>query len=241
MINSFLKNITIILILIFLLLPPLFGKSSEYYIKFEINSTDELQLLSNLISVANVDGKTVYAFANEDQLLRFNQLNYEFELLSAPSERTTVRMSDTSDVVRAWDSYPTYGAYVDMMNQFALDYPTLCVIENIGTTINGRALLYAKISDNVSIEENEPEVMYTSTMHGNETVGFILNLRLIDYLLTNYGIDSLATRLVDSCEIWINPNANPDGTYFYGDHTVVGARRFNANSIDLNRNFPDPL
>ncbi|MCP4581006.1 MAG: hypothetical protein GY839_05270, partial [candidate division Zixibacteria bacterium] len=47
--------------------------------------------------------------------------------------------------------------------------------------------------------------------------------------------------LVDSCEIWINPNANPDGTYFYGDHTVVGARRFNANSIDLNRNFPDPL
>jgi carboxypeptidase D len=39
-------------------------------------------------------------------------------------------------------------------------------------------------------DEYEPEFMYTSTMHGDETVGYVLMLRLIDYLLTNYGNQS---------------------------------------------------
>lgn len=233
------KHIVITLLIILLSLSSLFGKNSEYYLKFDIDSVDELQSLSKKISIANVKGKTVYAFANDNQLLQLDQSKYRYEILPAPGERTTVRMSGTPDDVRAWDSYPTYTAYVDMMNQFAIDYPAICTIEDIGSTIYGRSLLYAKISDNVLIEEDEPEVMYTSSMHGNETVGYILTLRLIDYLLSNYGTDSLATRLIDSCEIWINPLANPDGAYYYGDHTISGARRFNANGVDLNRNFPD--
>ncbi|HHI02711.1 MAG TPA: hypothetical protein ENL22_04245 [candidate division Zixibacteria bacterium] len=235
-----LKNLAIMILIFLIPLSSLYGKSSENYLKFYIGSADELQSLTNIISVADVKGLTVYAFANDYQLLRLEKSGYEYELLPSPGDRAVLRMSDTPDDIRAWDSYPTYTAYVDMMNQFAADYPSLCVVENIGTTVNGRALLYAKISDNVSVEEDEPEVMYTSTMHGNETVGYILSLRLIDYLLSNYGTDSLVTRLVDSCEIWINPIANPDGTYYYGDHTVSGARRFNANGVDLNRNFPDP-
>ncbi len=233
------KIVAIILLISLLFLSSLFGKNSEYYLKFDISSTDEIQLLTNIVSIVNVNGLTVYAFANDNQLHQLEILEYEYELLTAPGASVDIRMSDTLDYVRAWDSYPTYTAYVAMMNQFAIDYPNLCVIENIGTTINGRSLLYAKISDNILAEEDEPEVMYTSTMHGNETVGYILTLRLIDYLLSNYGIDSLATRLVDSCEIWINPNANPDGSYYSGDHTIFGARRFNANGVDLNRNFPD--
>jgi len=101
-------------------------------------------------------------------------------------------------------------------------------------------LLFAKISDNVNVEEDEPEVMYTSTMHGDETTGYVLMLRLIDSLLSTYGSDSLVTRLVDSCEIWINPLANPDGTYYGGNSSVYSARRYNANNVDLNRNYPDP-
>lgn len=234
------KNFIIIVLIALLISSSLFGENIEYYLKFDIDSTDNLQALTNIVSIADVKGLTVYAFANENQLLELDKSGHEYELLPAPGDRIAVRMSGTSDAIRAWDTYPTYTAYVDMMNQFAIDYPALCIIEDIGPTTNGRSLLYAKISDNVSAEEDEPEVMYTSTMHGNETAGYILSLRLIDYLLSNYGTDSLATRLVDSCEIWINPNANPDGTYYYGNHTVSGARRFNANGIDLNRNFPDP-
>ncbi|MBA7590890.1 hypothetical protein ES708_33032 [subsurface metagenome] len=97
-----------------------------------------------------------------------------------------------------------------------------------------------KISDNVSEFENEPETFLTSTMHGNETGGYILMLRLIDYLLENYSSQTRVTSLIDSLQIWINPLANPDGTYAGGSHTISGATRRNANSVDLNRNFPDP-
>jgi hypothetical protein len=47
-------------------------------------------------------------------------------------------------------------------------------------------------------------------------------------------------QLVDNLEIWINPLANPDGTYRSGN-TIVSPVRSNANGFDLNRNFPDPL
>jgi hypothetical protein len=71
-------------------------------------------------------------------------------------------------------------------------------------------------------------------------------LRLIHELLEGYGVDPRRTALVDDLEIWINPNANPDGTYFGNDDSVAGAIRSfttpggNATGIDPNRNFPDP-
>jgi hypothetical protein len=55
----------------------------------------------------------------------------------------------------------------------------------------------------------------------------------------------MATSLVDETELWINPLANPDGTYFGGDDTVADAIRYYATSdgadskINPNRNFPD--
>lgn len=104
----------------------------------------------------------------------------------------------------------------------------------------GRQLLATKISDNIGVRENEPQVLYTSSIHGDETTGYILTLRLIDYLLSNYGTDPKVTNIVDNIEIWINPLANPDGTYYGGNSTVNNAIRYNANWVDMNRNYPDP-
>jgi hypothetical protein len=65
-------------------------------------------------------------------------------------------------------------------------------------------------------------------------------LHLIDHLLLNYGTDPELTDLVNSTEIFINPLSNPDGTFRGGNNSVYGAVRYNANNVDLNRNFPDP-
>jgi len=113
-------------------------------------------------------------------------------------------------------------------------------LDTIGYSEEDRKILFVKISDNVNEKEPEPEFMFTATMHGNETAGFVLMLRYIDYLLKNYEIDSLVTRLVDEIEIWINPLSNPDGLYAGGNHTISGAIRYNTYGVDLNRNFPDP-
>ena len=89
-------------------------------------------------------------------------------------------------------------------------------------------------------EEAEPQFLYTSSIHGDETTGYVLMLHLIDYLLSGYGTDPTITNLINTTEIFINPLSNPDGTYHGGNNSVSGAVRYNANSIDLNRNFPDP-
>jgi len=105
-------------------------------------------------------------------------------------------------------------------------------------------LLAVIISANPGLQEDEPEVLLTSTIHGDETTGYVLTLRLIDHLLSGYGSNNDITDLVDSTEIWINPLANPDGTFRGGDDTVTGAIRFyttttgGSTGVDGNRNFP---
>ena len=141
--------------------------------------------------------------------------------------------------VADWNVYPTYPQYDSLMHAFATTYPDLCRLDTIGYSYQGRLLLALKISDNVQEDEDEPEFFYTSTMHGDETGGYVMLLHLIDSLLSGYGQGGQIQRLVDSLEIWINPLANPDGTYHGGDNTVSDAVRYNAESIDLNRNYPD--
>ena len=216
------------------------AKPNEYYFRFTIDSKVEILKLTKIISIDNVKGDTVYAYANESEMNRFQGLGYSYEILPAPSTLFQPRMTDDKDLVLDWDYYPTYSAYLTLMYAFEDDYPSLCEMHNIGYTVQGRRLLFAKISANVSVEESEPELMYSSTIHGDETTGYILMLHLIDYLLSNYGVDPDITYLLDHTEIWINPNANPDGTYAGGNNTVWDATRSNANGIDMNRNFPDP-
>ncbi|MDD4847397.1 MAG: M14 family zinc carboxypeptidase, partial [Bacteroidales bacterium] len=88
-------------------------------------------------------------------------------------------------------------------------------------------------------EEAEPQVLYTSSIHGDEVTGYVLMLRFIDYLLSHYGNDTEITDLLDHLEIWICPLANPDGTFHDGNNSVNGATRANAHGVDLNRNFKD--
>ena len=145
------------------------------------------------------------------------------------------------DEALTFQKYPTYPQYLEMMQGFARDYPAICRLDTFGTSMEGRLLLALKISDHVQQDEAEAQFLYTSTMHGNELVGYVLLLRLSRYLLEGYGTDGEVTRLVDSLAIWINPLSNPDGSYYPdNDHSLGQSRRVNAEGFDLNRNFPDP-
>lgn len=158
------------------------------------------------------------------------------------SDAKAIRMAQNVSEMANWDRYPTYGTYVEMMEGFASRYPAICRLDTIGTSVSGRLILCVKISDNVEVEEgDEPEFFYSSTMHGDEVAGFQLMLHLIDTLLNGYGNNDEYRDLINRVQIYINPLANPDGTYHYGNHTVSGSIRYNANYVDLNRNFPDPF
>jgi hypothetical protein len=221
----------------------LYQSEGEQYFSFTAPDRVVINDLSRIISIDKVDisGK-VYAYANRKEFTRFLDYNISYEILPHPGDFIgQLNMKDNVDTrsIQEWDFYPTYNAYVDMMYQYAEDYPSICQVFSIGTTPDGREILIAKITDNAGVSENEPQFLYTSSIHGDELTGYILTLRLIDYLLTNYGTLPKVTSMVDNVEIWINPLANPDGTYAGGNNTVDGARRYNSNWIDLNRNYPD--
>ena len=138
--------------------------------------------------------------------------------------------------------YPTYPQYLEMLQLFARDYPDICRVDTFGTSSQGRLLLAVKISNNVQMDEAEASFFYSSSMHGDELLGYPMMLRLINYLLSGYGSDEEVSRLVDGLAIWINPLANPDGTYYPDDDfSVVYSQRETADGTDMNREFPDPL
>ncbi|KAB2908028.1 MAG: carboxypeptidase regulatory-like domain-containing protein [Ignavibacteriales bacterium] len=216
-----------------------FVRNGEVCFRFKFFSEKEIPEISKIISIDGVSGKYITAYANKDEFRKFEKLGYSFEVLPPPGDKP-VQMGDPRST-EAWDVYPTYEGYVQMMNSFASDYPNLCRLVDAGNTVQGRKILFLVITKNVNNPAPKPRFMHTSSMHGDETAAYVNMLRFADYLLVNYNSDPFVTNLVDNVEIWINPLANPDGTYRSGNSTVSGARRGNANNIDINRNFPDAI
>ena len=212
---------------------------NEVYLRIGLPATNEIAILSSIVSIGKITEDHIYLYADRDGFNEFTSLNLNYEVVTPPSFKEHVSMSDGNWQPGDWDVYPTFGDYVDAMHQFALDYPDICLLDTIGYSINNRPILVVKISDQVSTAEPEPGFFYSSTMHGDELPGYVLMLRLIDYLLEGYDSIPKVTELVNQLQIWINPLANPDGTYFLGDFTVNQATRGNATGKDLNRDFPE--
>jgi Zinc carboxypeptidase len=198
-----------------------------------------LEVLTLNTSVLSVKGNIVYISLSPLTVEWFISQKYNYQIIEKVSARNITTALNINQAM-TWDSYPTYTQYDSIMQNFQKLNPSLCRLDTIGTSVEGKLVLALKISVNPDVDGDKPAVFYTSTMHGDETGGYILMLHLADYLISNYGIDSRVTDLLDNLEIWINPLANPDGTYRSGN-TITTPTRFNANGYDLNRNFPDPF
>ena len=235
------KNITISLIFNFLAIC-IYSQSTEHYLRITINDRSDLKTLTQMVYIDNVIGNEVIAYANGYQLERLKISPFEFEELEHPSVQAgkAITMATTVAEMENWDKYPTYSVYNQLMAEFVTNYPNLCKLDTIGTSIAGRNILALNITADINTQKAKPEVLLSSTMHGNETTGWILCMRLADYLTSNYGADMRITSMLDSISIFIAPNTNPDGTYRPSNESIRSARRTNSNGSDLNRNFPDP-
>jgi len=215
---------------------------NDVYFQLPLDEISNINDLPSFISISNVIKKEgiVQAYVHKINLEKLLALNLNFEVISRNNTKdvTVFNMATTTADMSAWDRYPTYDVYVQMMQDFAADYPAIARLVTIGTSQGGRDILAIKITDNPDIDEDEPEFFYSGQMHGNELVSSIMLLRLADYLLSNYGSDSQVDNLVNNVEIWINPLANPDGLYRNDDNTVSTASRYFNNGVDPNRNFP---
>ena len=210
----------------------------EYYFTLSVNDRAEIQTIGNMCSVDGTDGHTVVCYANQQQYDRLLQAGYRPVLQTPPSLLEEAVMWDGNRATYEWDSYPTYSQYQSMMEAYPASAVSgrTCTLLTLGTLSSGRKIMGVRINN--GSPEGKPKFLYSSTIHGDETTGWILLLRLIDELCTS--TDSRIVNLIDNLDIFIFPNTNPDGTYYGGNNTVTGARRANANGIDMNRNYPDP-
>lgn len=201
----------------------------------------KIDLLLQNYSVSSVNDDIYTIRISPLTIDSFIKQRFKYNLNEKPTSKEFRMATDLAGALQ-WDSYPTYQQYLQLMKGYAEQYPGLCILDTIGTTNYGKLVLAVKISANAPSDEDEPEVFYSSSIHGDETAGFVLMLRLIDHLLSNYKTDNKISNLMDNLEIWINPLANPDGMYKTGNISgPLISMRFNANGYDLNRNFPDPL
>ena len=137
------------------------------------------------------------------------------------------------------------------MNDLVTAFPTLVQKTSIGLSIEGRNIWCLKISDNVSVDENnEPEVLYLGLQHAREAITGTSLIFFAQYLAQNYGTNPDVTALVSNREIYIIPCVNPDGYVFNetNDPGGGGMQRKNRRNVgsdccggqkgvDLNRNY----
>ncbi len=172
----------------------------------------------------------------------FRALNIPYTV--SPKTRANVQMAQNYEqLTNNWNRYPTYNTYLAMMDTFRTRYPSLCEIDTIlDNTPAHHKILCAHISNNLNDNGGKPSIFYTSTIHGDEPVGYYMMLRLIDYLLSNYNTNNYVTQLVNNVDIWICPLHNPDGTYYSSNSQLNEAPvsiRYNRHFQDLNRVFPE--
>src|SRR5690606_33608020 len=100
------------------------------------------------------------------------------------------------------------------MDELVAAFPNLVQKTSIGLSVEGRDIWCLKISDNVTDDEEEPEVLYLGLQHAREAITGTSLIFFAQYLAQNYGAIQSVTELVSNREIFIVPCVNPDG-YVY--------------------------
>jgi len=141
--------------------------------------------------------------------------------------------------------YHTYAEMVAEIGATQAAHPDIVAIHSIGKSYQGRDLWVAKVSDNVAVDEAEPEVLFDSMHHAREHLSLEQDLALLRWLTDGYGTDPRITNIVDTREIWIAFMVNPDGAEY--DLTGAPFRSWRKNrqpspgsssiGTDVNRNY----
>ncbi|WP_406208390.1 M14 family metallopeptidase [Kitasatospora sp. NBC_01560] len=149
------------------------------------------------------------------------------------------------DFPSADSGYHNYAEAAADIDAVVAAHPAIMSKRVIGTSYEGRPIVAVKISDNVGTDEDEPEVLFTAHQHAREHLTVEMALYLLHEFGDKYATDSRIANAVNSREIWVIPDLNPDG----GEYDIATGRyrswrkdrQPNAGSssvgTDLNRNW----
>lgn len=144
--------------------------------------------------------------------------------------------------------YYSYDQLTDLLEQLQSHYPDIFFYHSIGKTYQSRGIWLAKISDNVTIDEDEPEILFMGGVHGHEKPGYQVVIYTIKSILENYSAynvnQSFTARIrsiINNTELYFMPMVNPDGVEANcrknqrPNDCLFGNNFFRG--VDINRNF----
>ena len=146
--------------------------------------------------------------------------------------------------------YLTYQELLEQLDSMAQLYPHLIsprkAIDSTNLTHENRPIYWVRISDNPTVDENEPEALYTALHHAREPLSLSQLVYYMWYLLENYATNPEVQYIVNHAELYFVPCVNPDG-YVYNENIQPNGggmwrknRRNNGDGtygVDLNRNY----
>lgn len=97
--------------------------------------------------------------------------------------------------------FHTHAETRDFLFATAAAQPHITRLDSIGTSVQWRGIWALKISDNPTVDEDEPCFLVEGCIHGNENHGLKACLHFIRYLVNGYGVDQQVTSWVDGREI----------------------------------------
>ena len=144
-----------------------------------------------------------------------------------------------------YEDFHTYAEVAADVAATAAAHPDIVSRFSIGKSYQGRETWAVKISDNVTVDENEPEVLYDGGTHSDEHMGVEMALKIMHWYVNGYGTNTRITNIVNTREIWIVFIVNPDGVeydisggkFHYWRKNRQPTPGTTAIGTDLNRNF----
>jgi len=162
-----------------------------------------------------------YIIPSEFEVLK--KAGFEYEMLKPDLNAWSAGFRDAL----VPPGYYTFSQIKTIADSLATHFPSICRKEVFGFNVQMQELAALKISDNVAIDENEPEILFDGGIHGDE-VGASQNvIQFARDLCLGYGVDPQITGLIDTREIWLFYCVNPWGRDFM--------TRYNSSSVDINR------
>jgi carboxypeptidase T len=211
------------------------------------DSLDRSAVVATGAAILEVDHAAVLVSASASDLRELRRLRYKVtrHVTAKPATRWRGMLARAAGFPAADANYHSYQEMSDETLAVANAYPSLVQRTQIGTSYQGRAIWALKVSDNVTTDEAEPEVLFTANQHAREHLTVEMALYLLNELTSKYASDARIKAIVDSREIWIIPSMNPDGAEFdvsTGSYAMWRKNRQpNAGSTqigtDLNRNW----
>lgn len=140
---------------------------------------------------------------------------------------------DIRDVFQRADlrGYHDYDSVQSELHELASSHSGIATVEDYGQSQDGRTLTVMKLTGTKTVKAEKPEILITSSTHGDELTTVELTMGLINKLVAGYGTDDRITKMLDSHVLYFIPVLCPDG---YVHHTRY------TNGVDPNRNYPYP-